>query len=284
MAWNLEMYSRSIIEASKSVLVELLRCLGMYKQHLVLVGGWAPYFILERFGRERRHCGSIDVDFALNPALIDKEVYMTIVETIKRRGYASHVDELGNEVPFRFFRSVMSPFDNKEYKIEVDFLTEPETVSILHRPLLQVQRDLQAIIMPGCGVVFHHNFAHKIEGVLPDNGLASVSVKVADVTGILTMKGLALEGRYKEKDPYDIYSVVKFFKRGPTGAALQVRRHLKEPIVGKALEVIKEKFKTLKSEGPFQVSRFMAPTKEEERTRIQAEVYTTMKRFVEKLK
>ena len=284
MAWNLEMYSPSIIEASKSVLVELLRCLGTYRQHLVLVGGWAPYFILERFGKEKRHCGSIDVDFALNPELIDKEVYMTIVETIKRRGYAPYVNESGDEVPFRFFRNVKSPFDSKEHKIEVDFLTEPETVTILHRPLFQVQKDLQAIIMPGCGVMFRHNFEHKIEAVLPDNGLASISAKVADVTGILTMKGLALEGRYKEKDPYDIYSVVKFFKRGPVGVALQVRRHLKEPTVGKALEIIKEKFETLRSEGPFQVARFMAPTMEEERTRVQAEVYVTMKRFIEKLR
>lgn len=57
-AWNVRMYSPSVVNASKSVLVEVLRCLGSYGRYLVLVGGWAPYFILEKFGGGK-HCGSV---------------------------------------------------------------------------------------------------------------------------------------------------------------------------------------------------------------------------------
>jgi hypothetical protein len=44
------MYSKSVTESSKSVLIEVLRVLGSYRDYLVLTGGWAPYFVLERFG------------------------------------------------------------------------------------------------------------------------------------------------------------------------------------------------------------------------------------------
>jgi len=68
--WNIGMYSKSITESSKTVLIEALRILGSYRDYLVLTGGWAPYFILEKFGEGGQHCGSIDIDFVLNPRLI----------------------------------------------------------------------------------------------------------------------------------------------------------------------------------------------------------------------
>jgi len=68
--WNIGMYSKSITESSKTVLIEALRILGSYRDYLVLTGGWALYFILEKFGEGGQHCGSIDIDFVLNPRLI----------------------------------------------------------------------------------------------------------------------------------------------------------------------------------------------------------------------
>lgn len=38
-----------------------------------------------------QHCGSVDVDFVLNPRLIDLKVYETIVSLIKKRGYSPYV-------------------------------------------------------------------------------------------------------------------------------------------------------------------------------------------------
>ena len=117
--WNIGIYSKSITETSKSVLLEVLRILSGYKDYLVLSGGWAPYFIIERFGERDAHCGSIDIDFVLNPQLIDLRVYETIVSLIEKRGYQPYVTESGEVLPFRFYRTVKSPLDGVEYKIEV---------------------------------------------------------------------------------------------------------------------------------------------------------------------
>ena len=48
-AWNIGMYSKSVTEPSKSVLIEVLRVLGSYRDYLVLTGGWAPYFVLRYY-------------------------------------------------------------------------------------------------------------------------------------------------------------------------------------------------------------------------------------------
>jgi hypothetical protein len=282
--WNVGMYSRSITEFSKSVLIEVLRILGSYKDYLVLTGGWAPYFILEKFGEGGQHCGSIDIDFVLNPRLIDLKVYETIVSSIEKRGYTPYVTDDGEVLPYRFYRSVKSPFDGVEYKIEVDFISEPDVVKRLSpEKFLAVQKDLQAVVIRGSGVVFSHNFEHKIEGVLPSGAETKVSARVSDVVGSLATKGLALKGRYKEKDAYDIYFVLRHYRGGPKKVAEEMRGFVDESVVAEALEEIRDKFRNVRSEGPFQVAYFLAPEDERLRDRIQGEAYAVLRTFFDSL-
>jgi hypothetical protein len=49
--WNIGMYSKSVTECSKSVLVELLRILGSYRDCLVLSGGWGAIFYFREVWR-----------------------------------------------------------------------------------------------------------------------------------------------------------------------------------------------------------------------------------------
>jgi hypothetical protein len=282
--WNIGIYSKSITESSKSVLIEVLRILGSYGNYLVLTGGWAPYFILERFGEGGQHCGSIDIDFVLNPRLIDLKVYETIVSSIEKRGYKPYATDDGEVLPYRFHRSVKSPLDDVEYKIEVDFISEPDVLKRLSpEKFLAVQKDLQAVVIRGSGVVFAHNFEHEIEGVLPSGAETKVLAKVSDVVGSLATKGFALKGRYKEKDAYDIYFVLRHYGGGPKKAAEEVRSFVNESVVAEALEEIRDKFRNARSEGPFQVAYFLAPEDERLRERIQGEAYAVLRTFFDKL-
>jgi hypothetical protein len=282
--WNVNLYSKGVTEASKSVLLEVLRILGSYKNYIVLSGGWTPYFILQRFGEADQHCGSIDIDFVLDPGLIDLRVYETIVSMIEKRGYEPYKTKNDEILPYRFYRSIRSPLDGLDYDIEVDFITEPRVVEKLHPSMfLAVQRDLQAVIIRGSNIVFSHNFEHTIKGTLPSGAETRVTCKIADVTGCIAMKGLALKGRYKEKDPYDIYFLLRHYREDPEKAAKEVRRYLEKPIVREAVDEIKEKFRTPRSEGPFQVGYFLAPEDEMMRERIQGEAFTTLRMFLEEL-
>lgn len=73
-------YGSEITNVSKSVLLELLLILRSYLHALVLVGGWAPHFLLERYQQDKefKHIGSVDIDFAIDPKLISlKQQYST---------------------------------------------------------------------------------------------------------------------------------------------------------------------------------------------------------------
>ena len=278
------MYSRELTEASKSVLIEILRILGSYKDYLVLSGGWAPYFILQKFGEADQHCGSVDIDFVLDPSLVDLRVYETIVSMIEKRDYKPYKTESGMVLPYRFYRSIRSPIDGRHYTIEVDFITEPHVAERLHPSLfLKVQRDLQAVVIRGSGIVFSHNFRHVIKGILPSGAETGVSGRIADAVGCIVTKGLALKGRYKEKDPYDIYFLLRHYQGGPERAAKEVLRHLDDPVVVEAVDEIRERFRTPRSDGPFQVAYFLSPGDEMARERVQGEVFATLRLFLENL-
>jgi hypothetical protein len=283
-AWNIGMYSESVTESSKSVLLEALRILSGYRDYLVLSGGWAPYFILERFGESGKHCGSVDIDFVLNPRLINLRVYETIVSLIMKRGYKPYVAEDGEVLPYRFYRRVKSPLDEAEYNIEVDFISEPDVVKRLSPDsFLAVQKDLQAVVIRGSSIVFSHNFEHAIKGMLPSGAETRVVTKVSDLVGCLATKGLALKGRYKEKDAYDIFLVLRHYQEGTKKAAKEVRKFLGESVVAEALQEIQDKFRSVRSEGPFQVAYFLAPEDERLRERIQGEAYAVVRTFFESL-
>ena len=246
------MYDTKQTEASKGALVELVLALSAYREDFVLVGGWAPYFLTHGFFE---HCGSIDVDLVLRPAIMAR--YESIRRTITELGYRS----TGN--PFRF-RRVIKALDQSPSEIHLDFLTEPEG-----RPhvegLVAVQENLQAVFVEGCSIVFIFNYEENVLGVLPSGGTASEPVRVADVVSALTMKGLALgRARKLEKDCYDIYAVAGFHRGSPEAAASHFKELVERSASGekpattaRALEKIRGAFSTRDSYGALAVSSFM---------------------------
>lgn len=94
---------------------------------------------------------------------------------------------------------------------------------------------------------------------------------------------MALKGLYKEKDAYDIYTTLRHYRGGPKRVADRIRMYIGDPTVAEALAEIREKFKTARSEGPFQVAYFLAPDDETLRERIQGEAYAVLRAFFERL-
>ncbi|MCK4617511.1 hypothetical protein KAT45_01280 [Candidatus Aerophobetes bacterium] len=75
-----------LVEASKSILLEIMTILGAYRESLVLVGGWAPYFIIESFKPSDNnfvHAGSLDIDIAVNLKKISEVEYKSMRKLIE---------------------------------------------------------------------------------------------------------------------------------------------------------------------------------------------------------
>lgn len=87
-----------LVEASKSILLEIMTILGAYRESLVLVGGWAPYFIIQNFKPADDnfvHAGSLDVDIAVNPKKVSEVEYKSMLKLIEERGYSHSLDKEG---------------------------------------------------------------------------------------------------------------------------------------------------------------------------------------------
>ena len=263
------MYNRDATRTSMGALVELCRALYQYRYDIVLAGGWAPYFLTQGYFD---HCGSIDIDFVLRPRIIER--YEKIKQIIERLGYAP------TENVFRFEKSVASPITGNMYRVEVDFITEPEGAEKLPEEwLITVQRDLKACIIEGSSIVFKYNYEVKFKAVMLEAGEASARVYSADIVSSLTMKGLALY-RMKDKDSYDIYAVAGFYNGGPKQASKAFTEAIKakkgpEKVTLDSLEEIKNAFASITAQGPTAVARFIGT----EDARIDS--YERMKTFIE---
>ena len=244
------MYDRDATETSKGALVELCRALRQYRSDMVLVGGWAPYFLSEKFFD---HCGSIDVDFVLRPKIVER--YERIKQVLERLGYKP------TDSVFRFERTIGSLKTGGRHKVEVDFLTEPEGAEKLPSEwLASVQRYLKACVIEGCSIVFKHNYEVELRAVMPEDGEASARFNCVNIVGSLTMKGLALY-RMKDKDSYDIYAVAGFYGGGPKQASEAFMNGIREKkpseVTVEALNEIKDVFASPLSQGPTAVARFI---------------------------
>jgi hypothetical protein len=266
--------------------------LGAYRDALVLIGGWAPYLILEHFGQPGQeffdaevafdadvtfgkftHVGSIDIDLVVDPDLVDTDQYSTIVELLLARGYTPEMDQ-----PFQFQRPIRSSRDRQEYLIRVDFLT-PRPLpgqgrSHRHR---QVQRDLQARTLQGAEVALSHWFWYDLRTQLPDGAQALVRLKVADLIASLVLKGIAIGERYAEKDAYDIYALCAHYRGGPTAVAEALKPYLNEDPVSRGLRSIAQKFRELDAEGPTWVAEFISGGDAGTAARIRQDAFMTVR-------
>lgn len=276
-------YEPGLIDASKSALLELSITLGEFRDSIVLVGGWAPYFLIEEFGSDDfSHIGSIDIDLAINPETIDQNSYAGIIERIESRGYSQKVDKNGGPVFFSYVKPIASALDHKEYTIQVDFLTSRDFSAGRHRHRI-VQKDLRARVCEESATAFRNKFVKRISGILPGNGEASSDIQIVDISGCLAMKGIVMDMRYKEKDAYDIYTVVSKCLKSPTEVAKDVSVHLDDYYVMKGLELIKERFRDIRSVGPTWVADFLEPIDQTAKERTIAEVHVKMGEFINNL-
>jgi hypothetical protein len=62
--------------ASRAVLIEVMNVLGVFRDKIVLIGGWVPDLLYPNSG----HIGSLDVDLAVSQIAIGSNAYETILK------------------------------------------------------------------------------------------------------------------------------------------------------------------------------------------------------------
>ena len=271
-------------------LAEIMTALGAYRDALVLIGGWAPYLILQKFGEPGffdpgvfdprvfdtgfAHVGSIDIDFVVDPEAIDADQYATIVGLLLARGYGPLTGS-----KFQFQKMIASLRTGQPHVIRVDFLTPKPLQRRSHRHR-EIQHDLQARTLAGAEVALTHWFWHEFDAQLPDGARTHVRVKVADVVASLALKGLAIGDRYAEKDAYDIFALCAHYRGGPAAVADAIRPFRDEDPVRRGLDAIREKFRNREAEGPTWVAVFLSEGQADESERFRTDAFMTVSEVI----
>jgi hypothetical protein len=265
-------YTADAVEAARSVMLELVRLLGEYRDDMVIIGGWVPGLLLP--AGSAKHVGSIDVDVALNHRNITEAGYRTILEHLTKRGYSQ-----GNQ-PFVFYRKVLVA--GREITVEVDLLAgEYGGTGRNHRH--QKIQDISPRKARGCDLAFEMSREVTIEGTLPGGGKDSVAVRVAGIVPFIVMKAMALADRMKEKDAWDIWFCLTHYSGGLDALADAFRPHLQNRLVAEGLSKIKEKFASPEHVGPKWVADFDEIEDSETRAIRQRDAYERVSGLLAKL-
>lgn len=265
-------YNEVAISAAKSVLLELIHLLGEYRDHIVVIGGWVPEFLVSQ--KDNPHIGSIDVDLAFDHRNIQEDAYRTIQELLRGRGYQQ------GKQPYIFFREVV--IDDQNVKVEVDLLSgEYEGTGKSHRH--QRIQEIFARKARGCDLAFEDPIEITIEGNLPGGGKDVVKVRVASIISFLVMKGMAIDERLKEKDAWDIWYCLKNNPGGIDALVEDFKQHTDNALVKEGLEKIGKHFSSVAHIGPRFVADFEEITEAEERELIQRDAFERVDYLLKKL-
>lgn len=266
---------------SQSVLLELMTILGRYRNALYLVGGWAPYFLLEQFQKENdpfEHIGSIDIDLVIDFTKISDTEYTSIVEALEKRGYLARKDRYGQVIPFSFIRTI------RGVTIAIDFLAgEYGGTKKSHRHQ-KVQSNLLARKARGADLLPQHHLILQLDGYLPDGSHHHCDLRLGNIVSILSMKGITIAERYKEKDAYDIYALIAHYKEGANSCYKEISPFFGNNLVKEGMQSICEKFSSEKSVGPTWAATFMEPDNPSAAKVRQTKIYRQVIPFVKKMR
>jgi len=226
------------IEASMSVLIEVLSILAKDRDKIVVVGGWVPELLFPNRG----HIGSLDVDLAIAPDL-PSLAYESIRKRLTDAGYSQ------GEQPNIFIRQA----GLGQPTVKVDLITDEPTgaTARTHVPI----QGMLVWKARGINLALLYSTEIKVEGRLPDGAINSVSARIPLVSAYLCIKAITMSERLKDKDAFDIVFCASNYAGGPKALATQFEPLLGDPLVVEALNILDEKFRTIDHVGPVSAAK-----------------------------
>lgn len=239
--------------AVKAVLIEMGQILGAFKGKFAIVGGAVPWLLLGN--EDMPHVGTLDVDVGLDAEALGDGEYATLIDALRGHGYEQR-KELRR---FQLVREVAATDGGAPIDVIVDFLMPRYAEIVKHVPPLISDFAVQRADGADLALRFYQLVA--IAGPMPEGGTNRVEVAVCSIPALLAMKGHAVQGRYKQKDAYDIYYCIRNYPGGPEALA-DACRPLLEHESGKAgFGYIGDKFDTVDGFGPTCVRKFVEESK-----------------------
>ncbi|MGO7133453.1 nucleotidyl transferase AbiEii/AbiGii toxin family protein [Rhizobium leguminosarum] len=200
---------------------------------------------------EMRHVGTLDVDLSLDAEALGDGEYVSLVEALMDSGY-----EQRNELRrFQLMRSVPMTDGGAPIDIVVDFLMPRDAEIVKNTPPIISDFAVQRADGADLATRFYQMVA--VSGPMPKGGTNRVEIAVCSIPALLAMKRHAINGRYKQKDAYDIYYCIRNFPGGIDALAAASKPILEHESGAVGYEHINMKFDSVDGFGPTCVRRFV---------------------------
>lgn len=262
-------YTALHAELCERTLVTLLRGLGPWKAGVYLAGGLVPRYLIARRPQAQQgvppHAGTTDVDLVLDlQVLASVEAYRRLEQNLKALGFVRGTNDEGRVQHFSWRKPV-----GEGITVVVDLLCDADLGEGGQIAELPGERRLSALKIPGAHLVVEDHIQVELTAsLLDERGVATETVRVANVVPFVVLKALAYEDRFEEKDAYDLVYCLMHYGSGPEDVAAQFAERLAhwpdEPLLPRALEILRTRFASdertpgARKDGPSSYARFLA--------------------------
>jgi hypothetical protein len=285
-------YDSLVTENCERVLVSLLRGLGPWKDSIYLIGGLTPrYLVTDRPPNVPPHAGTGDIDIVVElQMLAETDAYHTLEENLKRMGFTKGFNDKGNQVGWRW----RTKLENGAVVI-LEFLADDATRGAGKVGPLPTDGGVSALNIPHASMVFDRHRAVEISAeLLGDNGIATETIRYADLISFTCLKAFAFDQRSERKDAHDLIYCIEHAKE-ELDIATQFQNAMKDKdreAVAHALQILRKRFaddakiEGYRKDGPVAVAKFElgdTPDMSEPRALRQRYVSTTITTLLDKI-
>jgi hypothetical protein len=256
-------YKNEVTENCERLLVTLLRGLGPWKDSVYLVGGLTPrYLIKARPPDVPQHAGTGDVDIVVElQMLTDTDAYHSLEENFKKLGFERGENAKHEKLSWRW----QVKTDSGATIILELLADDPELGGGKVQPL-PTEGNVSALNIPHASMVFDHHEVKEISAeLLGDDGVATETIRHADIVSFTCLKAYALDQRYERKDAHDLVYCLEHCDGGLEAAAKSFRDALDgkhKDAVEAALKILRKRFADeekidgFTKDGPVAVAKF----------------------------
>ena len=260
---NADGYKSEVTENCERVLVTLLRGLGPWRDSVYLIGGLTPrYLIKARPPSVPPHAGTGDVDIVVElQMLADTDAYHSLEDNFKKLGFERAENSKGNKVSWRWQTKTESGAS-----IILELLADDPDTSGGKVKELPTEGSISALNIPHSSIVFDHHETVEISAELLDgDGVATETIRYADIVSFTCLKAYALDQRHEYKDAHDLVYCIEHADDGLEAAAeaLQSARAGKHAaIIEEVLVILAKHFadddhaEGYQKDGPVAVAKF----------------------------
>ena len=256
-------YSDHYTADCERVLVTLLRGLGPWKDSIYLVGGLTPrYLVAARPPEVPAHAGTLDVDIVIDlQILADTEAYRTLEENLRKMGFERAENEKQQKLSWRW----QTRTEHGALMV-LELLADAPDIAGGKVQALPTEGTISALNIPHSSIVFDlHQVAQIQAELLGDNGVATETIKYANLVSFTCLKSFALDQRFERKDAHDLIYCIEHAPEGIDAVAEAFRKERggkHGSVIEDSLAILRKRFardgtiEGYRKDGPVSVAKF----------------------------